>query len=72
MSSETITVRCRCPRGHVLFGVTMEGERVIGVEELVARMRESIAESRFGTACARCDAPRESWVIEIDPPLRAR
>jgi hypothetical protein len=70
MSAEILIVRCVCERGHTLCSVEMAGERIMSAEELVQRMRDSIAEGRFGTECTRCGARRETWRLEAEerPP----
>jgi hypothetical protein len=70
MSAEIQAVRCVCERGHTLCSVEMAGERIMSAEELLQRMRDSIAEGRFGTECTRCGARRETWRIEVEvrPP----
>jgi hypothetical protein len=66
MSAEIQIVRCVCERGHTLCSVEMAGERIMSAEELLQRMRDSIAEGRFGTMCMRCGARRETWRIEAE------
>ena len=60
-------VEIRCPSGHLIVAVTLEGKVEFSTVELVANMDAALLEGRFGTACACCGAKRETWTLRGDP-----
>ncbi len=67
--SQPLNVRLVCQRGHLISGVSQEGERIIGAEALRDRIIESVSNGVFGSTCSRCGATRDRWRIEIDAML---